>query len=293
MKNVLFIYNPTSGEAGAGAHLDQIVNLYQKSGYIVTPLRISREIGFGPAPALIRKLKPAHILLAGGDGTLNRLVNFMMENSIDVPLAILPSGTANDFARMIGMPNSIINSVKKILTGRVENFDLGIAGDKYFVNIFSCGLFTDISQKTPTKLKNTFGKVAYYFGSLGELSNLRHMEIDLSSPELSYHGNCLMLLIFNGQTAGSIPLAQQASAKDGALDVMIIKGRNIAKTVQTLFHFLTQRKGPYPDDVVYFRSSQLRIEIENNPASDIDGEPAGDFPLDIKCVPEAIKIIIP
>jgi len=293
MKNVIFLYNPKSGEAGVGAHLDEIVNLYQKSGFIVTPLRISREIGFDPIISMVSKFDPAHILIAGGDGTVNRFVNFMMENDLNIPIAILPSGTANDFAKMIGMPTSVPRAVRKILSGKIEKFDLGRAADKYFINIFSTGLFTDISQKTPTKLKNTFGKVAYYFGSISELPNFRHLNVNIASPEASYKGKCLLLLIFNGQTAGNIPLAQRSSAQDGMLDVMIIKGKNIVQTIQALFHFLSQRKGEYPNDVVYFQTSSVKVEIDNDPASDIDGEPAGGFPMEVSCVPGAIQVIIP
>lgn len=294
MKHAIIIYNPKSGEIDIGLQLDTIITQYQKAGFMVSILRISRETGFKPVLDLLAQgLTPEHIMIAGGDGTVNRFVNFMMNHQIDIPLAILPAGTANDFAGMLGMPHSINSSVRAILSGTIQRVDVGKVGNKYFVNILSCGLFTDISQKTPTLLKNTFGKVAYYFGSIGELPNFSKMNITVKSQELSYTGQCLLFMVFNGRTAGTLPLAQLSSATDGLLDVMIIKGQNITDTIRTLFHFLLQRKGNYPEDVVYFQTSKLSIISDTNAVTDIDGEAGGEFPLHIECLEQALRVIVP
>lgn len=294
MKNVIFIYNPNSGERLILEYLDSIINTYQRAGFVVTPIRISREVGFKPLLQLTAELSQIeHILLAGGDGTLNRLVNFMLRHKIDIPIAILPTGTANDFAMTLGMPRGVASGLKAIINGEVKTVDIGRAGGRYFVNIFSCGLFTDISQKTPTRLKNTFGRVAYYFGSIGELPNFRKLNITVRSQELSYTGQCLLFMVFNGRTAGNLPLAISSDTSDGLLDVFIIKGSNIALTIHTLFHFLLQRGSHYPDDVVYFQTNKLSVEMNPGVPTDIDGEPGGDFPMDIECVAQAIRVVVP
>lgn len=294
MKNVVFIYNPNSGERLILEYLDSIVNTYQKAGFLVTSIRISREIGFKPLIQLSQELSEIdHILLAGGDGTLNRLVNFMIRHKIDIPIAILPTGTANDFAMMLGMPRGVASGIKAIIGGTVKRVDIGRAAGRYFVNVFSSGLFTDISQKTPTMLKNTFGRVAYYFGSIGELPNFKKLNISVQSDELSYTGQCLLFMVFNGRTAGNFPLAVSSDTADGLLDVFIIKGSNIALTIHTLFHFLLQRGSNYPDDVVYFQTNKLSVQMNPCAPTDIDGESGGDFPMDIECVPQAIRVIVP
>ncbi len=81
-----------------------------------------------------------HILVSGGDGTVNQIVNIIKEKNLDIPLAVLPAGTANDFAHVIGMPHSIRKSIDQILNSTPKMVDLGKANDKYFVNIFSCGI---------------------------------------------------------------------------------------------------------------------------------------------------------
>lgn len=294
MKNAIFIYNPISGEGEIPSYIDQLVALYQRHGFVATLLRIGKELSFKPLPELVEALKPEHILIAGGDGTVNRLINFMRNHKITTPIAILPTGTANDFAATIGMPDNPIKALRAILGGKVTKVDLGRVGDKYFINVLSCGLMCDVSQRTPTVMKNTFGKVAYYFSSISELPNFRRMKITVESKELSYCGQCLLVMIFNGRSAGSVKMAQSASITDGVLDVLIIKGDNIVYTIRTLFHFLLQRKGVYPDDVVYFRTNRLKIHLEGeNVATDIDGEQGGEFPLDVECLPNELEVIIP
>lgn len=293
MKNVLFLYNPLSGEAKIISQLDQIVMIYQRAGYAMTLFRITRENGLTAIASMVESFKPDHILMAGGDGSVNRLVNYLKHRDIDIPIGILPAGTANDFANLIGMPDNIVEGCRKILAGSVERLDLGRVGNRYFVNVLSSGLFTEVSHKTPTTLKNTFGKVAYYFSSIGELPSFRRINVRVTADEVSFKGSCLLLLVFNGRTAGNLRLANQSSARDGLLDVMIIKGENIVESIKTIFHVLMKRDTNYPEDVVYFQTRQLKIETDQPLATDVDGERGGSFPLDVECLPEALQIIIP
>ena len=167
MKPVCFLYNPTAGETVITEWLDTIVMIYQQHGYMVVPYRLA----FKPEEekALVELLGYGfrHVLIAGGDGTVNYVVGVMKRSGIDIPVAVLSTGTANDFAGMLGMPTDINQACHAILGGEEHRVDLGVANGEYFVNVFSCGLFTDVSQKTPTVLKNNFGKLDYYVSGLG------------------------------------------------------------------------------------------------------------------------------
>ena len=218
MKNILFLYNPVSGEAQIVSQLDRITMYYQRAGYAVTLFRITRDRGLSHLADLIQAHQPEHLLVAGGDGTINRLVNYLKHKNVTIPIAILPMGTANDFARLIGMPDTLSDACNAILNGEVRQLDMGRVNNRYFINVFSCGLFTDVSQKTPTAMKNTFGKLAYYVSSISELPSFRKMNIEVTADEISFKGSCLLLLVFNGRTAGNLRLASHSSAEDGLLD---------------------------------------------------------------------------
>lgn len=293
MKQALFLYNPISGEAQSVAQLDRIAMHYQRAGYALTLFRITRERGLNDLAELVTTLRPEHLLVAGGDGTVNRLVNYLREHNLTLPLALLPMGTANDFAHLIGMSDNLDEACQSILKGQVRNIDLGRVNGTYFVNVLSCGLFTDVSQKTPTALKNTLGKLAYYVSSLGELPSFRKMNITVTSDEVTFRGSCLLLLVFNGRTAGNLKLARHSSAEDGVFDVLIIRGENIVESLKNVFHFLVKRKeAAYPSDIVYFQTRRLHIE-NDQPTSDVDGERGPDFPLDIECLAGGLPVVVP
>lgn len=294
MQRVKFIYNPSSGESIVADNLDEIIALYQARGFSIIPYRLSFE---GSPDDIIYDLDHTfhHILIAGGDGTVNYVVNLLKNNDIDIPIAVLPTGTANDFASILNIPSDIIRACKRILSGDIQSIDLGKVNDQYFVNVFSCGLFTDVSQRTPTILKNTFGKLAYYVGGLGELPKFRKMHITINSDDGSYDGSSLIFFVFNGQTAGKFKIAYNSQIDDGKLDVLIIKGDDPLATVQTIFHYISllRKKSSYPPGVVHFQCSHLEARSHVNESTDIDGQAGPSFPLSFSCEAGALRVIVP
>lgn len=291
MKKVKFIYNPFSGEAVVTKNLDTIIGKYQAKGYTIVPFRISTEQNLEDAFLDIDS-SYHHILGAGGDGTINQIINIMKKKNLDIPLAILPVGTANDFAKYIGMPADIGSACDKILAGKIQEIDLGKANDKYFINVFSFGLFTDVSHKTPTHLKNTIGKLAYYLNGIKELPSFKKLDIKVTSDEFFYEGNALIFFTFNGRTAGNINISYKSEINDGLLDVIIVKGENIRSTLSSLLAFLKLEHLEKPKDIIHFTTSDFTVEYSDSSLeSDIDGEVGPTSPIHISCIENGLKMI--
>lgn len=291
MEKVKFIYNPFSGEAVITKNLDTIIGKYQAKGYTIVPFRISTEQSLEDAFLDIDS-SYHHILGAGGDGTINQIINIMKKKNLDIPLAILPVGTANDFAKYIGMPADIGSACDKILAGKIQEIDLGKANDKYFINVFSFGLFTDVSHKTPTHLKNTIGKLAYYLNGIKELPSFKKLDIKVTSDEFFYEGNALIFFTFNGRTAGNINISYKSEINDGLLDVIIVKGENIRSTLSSLLAFLKLEHLEKPKDIIHFTTSDFTVEYSDSSLeSDIDGEVGPTSPIHISCIENGLKMI--
>lgn len=291
MKKVKFIYNPFSGEAVITKNLDTIIGKYQAKGYTIVPFRISTEQSLEDAFLDIDS-SYHHILGAGGDGTINQIINIMKKKNLDIPLAILPVGTANDFAKYIGMPADIGSACDKILAGKIQEIDLGKANDKYFINVFSFGLFTDVSHKTPTHLKNTIGKLAYYLNGIKELPSFKKLDIKVTSDKFFYEGNALIFFTFNGRTAGNINISYKSEINDGLLDVIIVKGENIRSTLSSLLAFLKLEHLEKPKDIIHFTTSDFTVEYSDSSLeSDIDGEVGPTSPIHISCIENGLKMI--
>lgn len=289
MNKVKFIYNPYSGENSILSDIDMVIKVYQKNGYTIVPYRLDRDAGIEKAFFDIDE-GYNHVLIAGGDGTVDIVVNFMMNNNIEKPIAILPTGTANDFATFIGMPKNVESACEQIIKGQVRGVDIGKINDKYFINVASTGLFTDISQKTDDNLKNTIGKLAYYLKGLEQIPNFRNLKVKVTSEEVVFEGDMYLMLVFNGQTAGNINFAYKAVLDDGLLDVIIIKASMPIDIINLLFSMLKGEHLEGNQSLVYFKTKKLLIESNEDIVSDIDGEGGPDFPLEISCIEHGLKV---
>ena len=287
---VKFIYNPYSGENLILSKLDKVISLHQEAGYTIVPYRITAGEDVGVALNDIKDGNYKYILIAGGDGTVDSVVNAMAKSGISLPIGILPVGTANDFSKFLGMPSDVEEACKQILSSEVKSVDLGSINDKYFVNVASTGLFTDVSQKTDVNLKNTIGKLAYYLNGLEELPNFRKLHVNILSKEVEFDGEMYLLLVFNGATAGNFNLATRADACDGLLDIIMFKAVQIYELLPL---FIKVLKGEHLDSnkVLYFKTDYLKVECHEDIVTDIDGEKGPDFPLEIKCIKGGLKIL--
>lgn len=289
LKKVKFIYNPYSGEQVILKNLDNVIKIHQKYKYIVEPYRIEKDDSVGNAFNGMNIDEYKYILIAGGDGTVDSVVNAMKENNIDLPIGILPVGTANDFGKFLGISSNVTQACEDIINYEEKPIDIGKANGKYFVNVASTGLFTDISQKTDDELKNAIGKIAYYIKSIEEIPNFRRLKVKVSSKEVDFDDEMYLLLVFNGQTAGNMRLAVQADASDGMLDVIIFKATLIHELLPL---FIKVLRGDHLDDskVLYFKTKEVLIETNEDIVTDIDGEKGPDFPVKIECIQGGIKI---
>ena len=289
MKKVRFIYNPYSGENGIIDEIDNVIRIHQDVGMIIVPYRIKKGKDLSEALDTVDDTY-AYILIAGGDGTVDSVVNAMEQRNINLPIGILPVGTANDFGSFLGIPSDVETACKQILSSKPKLIDIGKINEKYFVNVASTGLFTDVSQKTDVNLKNTIGKLAYYLKGLEELPNFRRLKLKLTSKECTFDGEMYLLLVFNGKTAGNFNLATEADVTDGKLDVIIFKAIQIIELIPL---FIKVLRGEHldSDKVVYFKTDDLYIESSEDIVTDIDGERGPDFPLRIQCIEKGIKVL--
>ena len=291
MKKVKFIYNPMSGETIIVDKLDEVIKIHQEYGYMVCPFRLNKDMNMNLALKDIDD-NYSHIVIAGGDGSLDLLINTLMSLNINIPIGIIPMGTANDYAKYIGMPNDIEKALIQILESTPKKMDIGKINDMYFVNVASTGLFTDVSQKTDSDMKNTIGKLAYYIKGIEQIPTFRNIPVKISSKEKTFDGDMYAVLVFNGRTAGNIDFAYKSKGDDGLLDVIIIEGKNLKNLIPLFAKFIRREHLEDPVGITYFQTDELTIEsTDKDLVSDIDGERGPDFPLSIKCVNHGITIM--
>ena len=137
----------------------------------------------------------SRVIAAGGDGTINLCVNAMVRHDIHLPLAILPAGTANDFAYYFELPNEINYQLDIALGNKTTSVDVGVVNNRYFVNVTALGALIDVSQKTDPNLKNAIGTLAYYLKAVTEIPQIRALPVKLITPDKVYEEEIYLSLI--------------------------------------------------------------------------------------------------
>ncbi len=292
MKKVKFIYNPFSGENTVLKELDTIINIHQKNGYTIEPFRFTLDSNYEDVFKKSSEQDYEYLLVAGGDGTINQVVNLMKKSGKNFPMAVLPTGTANDFANFIGIPKNIEKACEQIINSDTKQIDIGKVNDDYFVNVAGAGLFTNVSHKTDANLKNTIGKLAYYFSGIKELPKFRKLKIKAQSEEYNFNGNIHVILVFNGRTAGNLDLAYKSKIDDGLLDVIIVKSSMFpfTNTIASFLQLLRSEHLEKNSSIIHFKTKSLHIECNEGISTDIDGEKGPDFPLNIRCIENGLTI---
>jgi YegS/Rv2252/BmrU family lipid kinase len=284
MKKILMVYNPTSGEGTINDKLEAIVNLHKEEGFDLVLREIKDDLDLDKVLLEIDDTY-SYIIVAGGDGTVNMMVNAIVKLNIEIPLGVIPAGTANDFASHIGMPGDVLEASRRILESKPKRIDIGKINDKYFVNVASTGLFTDVSQKTNQSLKNTIGKIAYFLKGIQEIPSFKKIPIKIKSKEFNFEGEVFVILIFNGNSAGSMDIAYNADMSDGKLDVIILNPESLLEVFPLLMKLMMKKNLADTVGLTYFQTDEVSIETDMiGLTTDIDGEYGPDLPLKIECI---------
>lgn len=293
MKKINLIYNPNSGNKFFKNELDFCVKKFQSKGYLVNLFRLGNVKDIDHYFNCVRKDDCDAFVISGGDGTINLVVNAIMKYGLNnIPIGIIPSGTANDFATFLNLPKKVEEACKIIVDNNVMSVDIGIANDKYFVNVCAGGLFANVGQKINKDAKETFGKISYYVKAIEEMSHCSPIKLRIKNSKEIIEGDFYLFLILNSTGTGGIEkISPNSSINDGVFDFVAFKNINLTKIPSLALKFL---KGDHLEDdgVVFFRDNEIFIENLSNECiqTDLDGEVGPSVPVKIKNITKCINV---
>lgn len=285
MKKAVFLYNNQSGKGKIECSAETICTVFRAYGYDI----VAQPIDFAVNP-FDGNEQIDLMVAAGGDGTINFVVNSMKSKGLDIALGVIPAGTANDFAGALGMAHEPLEAARQIATGVVDRVDVGCVNGLYFVNVFSFGIFTTTSQRTSDERKHRIGKLAYLIEGVKEFRAMHAVPLKVVADGEEFDLNSLMVLIFNGETAGGFHLARRASVKDGLFDCLMLEKRNFFTSTWAMGHFLL---GGNPRIVRQLKAARIDIVSTVNEPTDVDGQKGAEFPLHIECIAGGLRMLCP
>ena len=295
MKKVKLIYNPYAGDKSFKYGLDSCVSVFQDSGYETHLLRLQDSIDLASQAA---ELSDYDILaVSGGDGTVNRVLNAMLLGDAIIPLAIIPSGTANDFASYLKVPQEPEAAAAALINGKIIDCDIGYVNGRYFINVCGSGVFVNISELVDSDAKDALGKYAYYLKGIEQFPNCVPFPIRITTHSQVLEEEVFMFFILNSSGVGGFSnISSQASIQDGLFELIALRAIPV---VDLAVLFLKLLRGDFLGDnhIILLKESYFYIEnlsADNRYiATGVDGEKGPEMPIEVKNLKRKIKLLVP
>lgn len=230
------------------------------------------------------------VIAVGGDGTLNQALNGVL--GTDVPLGVLPLGTANDFARQIGIPPDPRDALAAILARDPIAVDVGFLNGRGFLNVSSAGVGAETTAETGPAAKGVLGPLAYALTGMRKLADETTVRrARFSGPGFSQEIDFLLFAVGNARATGAgVTIAPLARLDDGLLDLCVVEPVGLGALAGLL---LELKRGEHldRDGVHYAQTPSLRVESETPVAVNVDGEAQLCTTLDYEVARDAARVL--
>lgn len=279
-KSARVIYNPTSGREIIKKNLADVLLILEQAGYVASAHATTAEPG--DAKRAAEEAVEAHydlVIAAGGDGTINEVINGIAEKPYRPKVGIIPTGTTNDFARALHIPRDVIKATKIIAEGDSIAMDIGKANDTYFINIGGGGRLTELTYDVPSKLKTMLGQLAYYLKGIEMIPSLKPTKVRIEYDDGVFEGKTLLfLLALTNSIGGFEKIAPDAKLDDGKFSLIIVKKTNLPELIRLITLALRGDHIKEPN-IIYTKSSKVVVTSKDKMLINLDGELGGETPM--------------
>ncbi|QBQ55760.1 diacylglycerol/lipid kinase family protein [Nitrosococcus wardiae] len=291
---LFLILNPVAGSCKA----EQVRNLLKQYcemhgiGY-----DIYETTGKEHLPSIVRQAQEQDysvIAAAGGDGTVSAVASGLLHSQI--PLAIIPVGTANLLARELAIPLEVEAACQLVVKGgRIRKIDAMQVGDQILISHISIGSYSRIAERTTVAAKRYFRQLAYVWSALAELIGTRVWRFNLRIDDREQRIRAAFIMIANVGEMGAASLRWGAEVEpdDGQIDVCIVRARTLLHYLSFMWHILWRQHKQSPHTIYLRAEKNIKVSTKWNLPVRGDGEIIGRANVDIQIIPKAIPIIAP
>ncbi len=274
-KKVLLIVNPCAGRTKSRAGTFEIVDKFSKNDYEFTVRTTTCQ---GDATNIVKRELDEHdmVVCCGGDGTLNETVNGVMDMPRRVPIGYIPSGSTNDLATTLGIPKDIKEATDLIMSGQLNDYDVGLFNNRYFTYVASFGAFTRSSYATSQKLKNKFGYLAYLPTAVPDAFNIKKYKLRIEHDGGVLEDEFVFGAISNSTSVGGFFTFDRNEIKlnDGVFEVLLARGINFGNLLPTLYKVRHQEYDG--KQIIFLHTKKLKVTcLDGEVDWTLDGEYGG------------------
>ena len=234
--------------------------------------------------------KPDLVIIGGGDGTVSGLVDQLVGKN--VILGVLPFGTANSFARTLGIPLDITGAVEVLKTGTPRRIDLGMINDDYYANCATLGIAPQIAASVPHGLKKVAGRLGYLAWAAWEFVHFKPFTLIVGEGASAERLRVVEVRISNGPYHGGTELVDSAEVDSGEIVVQAVVG-HVKRRLVTNWVASVLRLPARHEDVREFHGQSIRLATEPVLPVSIDGELLAKTPVTAKIAAGIIEVMVP
>ncbi|MEO8970436.1 MAG: diacylglycerol kinase family protein [Ktedonobacteraceae bacterium] len=291
-RRAVIIANPTSGSYIYHRHqLEETMAFLRDYGW---KIEFKLTHAAGDAQLYARKAvadKLDVVIAAGGDGTINEVIQELVGS--ETALGVLPVGTANVWAREMGIPLDIAGASEILAYGRTRRIDAGSVNGRYFLLMVGIGFDGEVTRVVEKKFLKRLGVVGYLLASFWLSFGYDSFAVYAKIGEQEVKTRALQIVIGNTQLyGGAVKFTWQAQCDDGLLDVCIVRKRSKFRRIFIVLDFLLRRK-QRSQWVSYDKSASVVLQTRKPVAMQIDGDSCGNTPATFAIAPHALKVIVP
>jgi diacylglycerol kinase (ATP) len=231
------------------------------------------------------------VIVGGGDGTLNAVVDALLETQL--PLGILPLGTANDLARTLGISNSLPEACQTIASGELRRIDLGWVNGKHFFNVASLGLSVKITQKLTKELKRRWGILAYAATALQVIWESRPFSAEIRVQDRCFRVKTVQIAVGNGRYyGGGMAVVHDAKIDDQRLDLYSLEIKHWWQMIP-LLPAMRNGRHIHRQNVRALYGQEMEVYTRKPRPINTDGEITTYTPAKFRVIPKAVAVFVP
>lgn len=274
-KEILVIVNPCAGRGKINKYIPDICENLEKQGYELEVEYTSKERNGREIIKNYMRYIDA-VIVCGGDGTLNEVINGVIESNKKINVTFIPFGTTNDFARTLKMPVNKLKLSKSLSKYSKKEIDIGNFNNRYFYYVAAFGVFSDISYVTKQKDKNRFGRLAYFKEAIKKIKNMKKFkpyEVSIVTDNEIIKDKFIYGGVTNSFSIGGFKWFRkdEMSLNDGLFEVVLIKEpKNFGTIMKIAYSLLTKRFDQ--KNIYYLKTKHLKFDFEENVTWTLDGE---------------------
>jgi diacylglycerol kinase (ATP) len=238
------------------------------------------------------------VIVCGGDGTLNKVITYMIKSDICKPILFIPGGTANVFYLEKNLSSNIDKAIHTLLTGKKIKTDIGFveheAGMNYFLLMVGIGIDSNAVKEVDVTIKNLLGKTSYLFAGVKNFITYKPKQIELEFNDKKIRDVHTVIISNSRLYGGNIELFPEADMHDGLLDMCVFNAENNVVLFKNIVNIQYGKHINQPD-VEYNKIKSAIIKSTNNIKMpfQIDGEFVGYLPIKVGILQEKIEFILP